>query len=124
MAAPPEETDRRCRRALMEAWVGRETGAFRLLIDHARIGHTFYRPTNDEMQRRLARSSEQHDEFIDIIGARNEDAAVDLVFRHWELCRTDMTLYVTPREIETDLPAGTPRGLSWKTDPRIEMGDA
>lgn len=30
MAVPPEEADRRCRRALMEAWVGRETGAFRL----------------------------------------------------------------------------------------------
>lgn len=30
MAVPPEEADRRCRRALMEAWVGRETGSFRL----------------------------------------------------------------------------------------------
>ena len=30
MAAPPEEADRRCRRALMEAWIGRETGTFSL----------------------------------------------------------------------------------------------
>ncbi len=30
MAVPPEEAERRCRRALMEAWVGRETVAFRL----------------------------------------------------------------------------------------------
>ena len=30
MAVPPEEADRRCRRALMEAWIGRETAAFRL----------------------------------------------------------------------------------------------
>ncbi len=30
MALPPEEAERRCRRALMEAWVGRETAAFRL----------------------------------------------------------------------------------------------
>jgi hypothetical protein len=30
MAVPPEEAERRCRRALMEAWVGRETAAFRL----------------------------------------------------------------------------------------------
>jgi len=30
MVVPPEEADRRCRRALMEAWVSRETGAFRL----------------------------------------------------------------------------------------------
>ncbi|MFD1798239.1 hypothetical protein FQV27_16870 [Paracoccus aurantiacus] len=30
IAVPTEEADRRCRRALMEAWTGRETGTFRL----------------------------------------------------------------------------------------------
>ena len=30
VAVPPEEAERRCRRALMEAWTGRETGTFRL----------------------------------------------------------------------------------------------
>jgi hypothetical protein len=30
MAVPPEEAERRCRRALMEAWIGRETASFRL----------------------------------------------------------------------------------------------
>jgi hypothetical protein len=30
LAVPPEEAERRCRRALMEAWVGRETATFRL----------------------------------------------------------------------------------------------
>lgn len=30
IAVPPEEADRRCRRALMEAWVGRESATFRL----------------------------------------------------------------------------------------------
>jgi hypothetical protein len=30
MAIPPEEAERLCRRALMEAWIGRETGTFRL----------------------------------------------------------------------------------------------
>lgn len=30
MAVPPEEAERHCRRALMEAWTGRETAAFRL----------------------------------------------------------------------------------------------
>lgn len=30
MAVPPEEAERRARRALMEAWLGRETAAFRL----------------------------------------------------------------------------------------------
>ena len=31
IALPPEEAERRCRRALMEAWVGRESASFRLL---------------------------------------------------------------------------------------------
>ena len=40
MAVPPEEAERRCRRALMEAWTGRETAAFglppsRLALDPA-----------------------------------------------------------------------------------------
>ncbi|MCA3449708.1 MAG: glycoside hydrolase TIM-barrel-like domain-containing protein, partial [Rhodobacter sp.] len=30
MAIPPEESERRCRRALMEAWIGRESATFRL----------------------------------------------------------------------------------------------
>lgn len=30
MALPPEEAERRCRRALMEAWIGRESATFRL----------------------------------------------------------------------------------------------
>ena len=30
MAVPPEEAERRCRRALLEAWTGRESAAFRL----------------------------------------------------------------------------------------------
>ena len=30
IAVPPEEAERRCRRALMEAWVDREAAAFRL----------------------------------------------------------------------------------------------
>jgi len=30
MAVPPEEAERRCRRALAESWTGRETAAFRL----------------------------------------------------------------------------------------------
>ncbi|MFN3972803.1 MAG: glycoside hydrolase TIM-barrel-like domain-containing protein [Gemmobacter sp.] len=35
MAIPPEEAERRCRRALMEAWIGRESATFRL--PHSRL---------------------------------------------------------------------------------------
>ena len=37
LAVPPEEAERRCRRALMEAWVGRESAAFRLPASHLAI---------------------------------------------------------------------------------------
>ena len=36
----------------------------RLLIDHARIGHTFFRPRDAEMHRRLGLGGRGHDGFI------------------------------------------------------------
>ena len=36
----------------------------RLLIDHARIGDTFFRPTTDEMEANLAKACEHHDQMI------------------------------------------------------------
>ncbi|TIN14147.1 MAG: GntR family transcriptional regulator, partial [Mesorhizobium sp.] len=62
----------------------------RLLIDHARIGHTFFRPRNADMRKRLQIAVEHHDGFISAIGAHEEDAVVDLVFEHWELSRENM----------------------------------
>ncbi|TIT88184.1 MAG: GntR family transcriptional regulator, partial [Mesorhizobium sp.] len=44
----------------------------RLLIDHARIGHTFFRPRNDDMRKRLQTAVEHHDGFISAIGAHDE----------------------------------------------------
>ena len=38
MAVPPEEAERCCCRALMEAWVGRETAAFRLPPSRLTLG--------------------------------------------------------------------------------------
>src|SRR5215213_7657978 len=40
----------------------------RLLIDHARIGHTFFRPRNEDMKRRLQVAVGHHDSFIDALG--------------------------------------------------------
>ena len=56
----------------------------RLLIDHARIGHTFFRPRNDDMRKRLRLAVDHHDGFIAAIGAHDEDTVVDLVFEHWD----------------------------------------
>lgn len=72
----------------------------RLLIDHARIGHTFFQPRNDDMARRLQLAVEHHDAFITAIGARDEGAVVDLVFEHWELSRENMEMFIAPKGME------------------------
>ena len=80
----------------------------RLLIDHARIGHTFFRPLNDDMRGRLRMAVDHHDGFIAAIAARDEDAVVDLVFEHWELSRENTELFVAPREMKADARFGVP----------------
>jgi len=78
----------------------------RLLIDHARIGHTFFRPRNNDMRKRLQTAVEHHDGFITAIGAHDEDAVVDLVFEHWELSRENMEMFITPQGLKADALVG------------------
>lgn len=84
----------------------------RLLIDHARIGHTFFRPTNEDMERRLRVAVEHHDGFIEAIAAHDEDSVVDLVFEHWELSRENMEMFIVPRELKADALVDGPARLS------------
>jgi DNA-binding GntR family transcriptional regulator len=74
----------------------------RLLIDHARIGHTFFRPHADVMKKRLKLAVKHHDGFIASIAAHNEDAVVDLVFQHWELSRENMEMFIAPEGLKPD----------------------
>ena len=74
----------------------------RLLIDHARIGHTFFRPRTDVMKKRLKLAVKHHDGFIASIAARNEDAVVDLVFQHWELSRGNIEMFIAPEGMKPD----------------------
>lgn len=78
----------------------------RLLIDHARIGHTFFRPRNNDMRQRLKTAVEHHDGFITAIGAHDEDAVVDLVFEHWELSRENMEMFIAPQGMKADALVG------------------
>ncbi|WP_431323735.1 GntR family transcriptional regulator [Rhizobium sp. YTU87027] len=80
----------------------------RLLIDHARIGHTFFRPRNDDMKRRLQVAVEHHDAFIEALAAHDEDAVVDLVFEHWELSRENMEMFIAPQGLKADVLIGAP----------------
>lgn len=88
----------------------------KLLIDHARIGHTFFRPTNEEMEESLETSCEHHDQMIQAIAERDEAAIVRLMFEHWELSRRNMELFIAPRNLvsealnptKSELPARKP----------------
>ncbi|MGY4494260.1 GntR family transcriptional regulator [Pseudomonas sp. TE3610] len=74
----------------------------RLLIDHGRIGHTFYRPRDTQMEQRLDLSADHHDAFIEAIERRDEDAVVELVFEHWELSRANMEMFIAPQGLGAD----------------------
>ncbi len=74
----------------------------RLLIDHARIGNTFFRPQNGDMERRLEQSAGHHDAFIEAIERRDGSAVVDLVFEHWELSRENMEIFIAPQGLKAD----------------------
>lgn len=84
----------------------------RLLIDHARIGHTFFRPRNEDMKTRLRVAVEHHDSFIAAIAAHDEDAVVNLVFEHWELSRQNMEIFVAPDGLKADALVDAPASAS------------
>lgn len=75
----------------------------RLLIDHARIGYTFFRPKDDNMRASLATSCEHHDRFIEAISGRDEAAVVRLVLAHWELSRWNMEMFIAPKGLESEV---------------------
>lgn len=89
----------------------------RLLIDHARIGHTFFRPTSDDMAINLAKSCDHHDEMIKALAERDEVSMVNLVFDHWDLSRQNMELFIAPKALKSET---TVRGFT--TEPAASNG--
>jgi len=76
----------------------------RLLIDHARIGQTFWRARTPDMSDRIARAADQHDAFIRLIEAGDEEGAVALTLEHWALSRDHIELFVRPDPLPITLP--------------------
>lgn len=68
----------------------------RLLIDHARISQTFYRPQDPQMTGNMQQALDQHDAMIECIAAGQADAMVELIRQHWDLSRSHMERYVRP----------------------------
>lgn len=76
----------------------------RLLIDHARIGQTFWRPRDEGMHRRIAAAAQQHDRFIELIEAGDEEGVVALTLDHWALSRDHMEMFVRPDPLPLTVP--------------------
>ena len=68
----------------------------RLLIDHARIAQTFYRPKDSRMQQYLDKAVSQHDQIILAIENNDQEEAAAVSLKHWELSRKRMEMFVIP----------------------------
>lgn len=75
----------------------------RLLIDHTRLGQTFYRPAAPAETALIATAVEQHDAMIDAFEARDAEAAVALTRAHWDLSRNRMERFVRPAPLPVEL---------------------
>ncbi|MEM7498285.1 MAG: GntR family transcriptional regulator [Pseudomonadota bacterium] len=78
----------------------------RLLIDHARIGQTFWRREPRGQDLRIETAASHHDAFIEAFGQRDEEAAARLTREHWELSRNHIERYVRPDPLPEDVPLG------------------
>lgn len=76
----------------------------RLLIDHARISMTFFRPRDAATTENLNAASQQHDAIIAAIEGADADAAADLAIAHWNLSRHNIEQFVMPQGL--NLPLG------------------
>jgi DNA-binding GntR family transcriptional regulator len=87
----------------------------RLLIDHTRIGMTFYNPRQAHLATEREQAADQHDQFIALIETGDADAAAELAVAHWELSRARIESFVTPASIQMPLgraPTAESRGSS------------
>jgi DNA-binding GntR family transcriptional regulator len=71
----------------------------RLLIDHARLGKTFYQPRDERMDEELAEAMQQHEDIIAAIQRRDAEAAGEVVRAHVVLARRNMASYVAPEGV-------------------------
>ena len=75
----------------------------RLLIDHTRLGQTFYRPANAAETLAVREASQQHEAMITAIEAGEAGVMVDLTLQHWDLSRDRMERFVRPDPLPLDV---------------------
>ena len=82
-----------------------EASLQKLLIDHARIAHTYFNRTNIKEPDLTRKGTEQHDQLIDALDSGNVEEAVKITLAHWELSRVQADLFVNPDPIPLELLA-------------------
>lgn len=75
----------------------------RLLIDHTRMSHRFYRVSESSSRKRIEEASQQHEEMIQSIEDREPARTVELTIAHWELSRSEIDKYVLPDSLPLDV---------------------
>ena len=78
----------------------------RLLIDHTRIGMTFFDPRRTDTTSVQSVAADQHDQFIGLIEAGDADRLADLAIAHWELSRAQLENFVNPASLDIPLGGG------------------
>jgi DNA-binding GntR family transcriptional regulator len=71
----------------------------RLLIDHARIAHTYFDRTNVKGSDIIGKGTEHHDQLIEAIDSGHDEEAVKVTLEHWALTRVQTDLFVNPDPI-------------------------
>lgn len=75
----------------------------RLLIDHARIGNTFWKKSSEDQADRMQQASQDHDQLIAAIAAHDAEAAVEITVNHWHLSKDHIDVFIMPDPImDTD----------------------
>jgi DNA-binding GntR family transcriptional regulator len=77
----------------------------RLLIDHARMSQTFYRPRDTQMQQRMLSALAHHDAMIEAIESGDGDRMVELIVEHWELSHDLIEYFVKPDPLAFEMAA-------------------
>ncbi len=75
----------------------------RLLIDHTRMSHRFYRTARETSRKRVHEACDQHEQMIDSISNRTPAVTVELTLQHWELSRFEIDKYVQPDPLPVDV---------------------
>lgn len=75
----------------------------RLLMEHARIGQTFWRSGPEGPTQDIIEACHHHDQFIEIFASHDEEAAIELTMAHWELSRRQMDEFIRPDPLAVDI---------------------